>query len=393
MPLKKVVRLIRGEQGTEVRLTILKGSQGVHGIPRNIKLARDKVKLTEQEAKGKIHQVEHNGRKLQIGVIELTSFYIDFAAAYKGRIDFKSSTRDVKKILDDFNRKKVDGVLIDLRRNGGGSLIEAINLTGLFINEGPVVQVRQHTGQVDVKKDRDKKSYYDGPLGVLCNRLSASAAEIFAGAIKDYRRGILMGDQHTHGKGTVQSIIELDPYLRYHNMKQRAGSVKITTAKFYRINGDSTQQRGVDPNIVFPSFTDIMDVGEKHLDHVLPWNAIKSTDYKPTGDLLELIPEIKKRTKLRQDTDKKFQILRDNIALFKEIRDRKRVTLNEAKRWARYERESKLIEQQNILLKADDDDKDKKEKKPEEDLYLNESIRIICDMIELRQPANPTVAE
>ncbi len=385
VPLNRVVEMIRGPKNTTVHLTVLKGDKGIKAIPTIISIIRDEVKLTEQEAKGKVEEIKDaNGKVTKVGIITLPSFYMDFKGAMEGKPDYKSTTRDVKKILDDFEKQNVDGVLLDLRANGGGSLLEAITLSGLFIKDGPVVQIKSNPGVIDIKYDTDADIYYDGPLVVLINKLSASASEIFAGAIKDYNRGILIGDSHTHGKGTVQTVYELDQFLRLLGITFPAGSVKFTNAQFYRISGSSTQQKGVQPHIVFPSFTDSMKIGEKDLDHSLPWDSIgevKHDDYKSASN--EAAAYLKKLSALRRNKDNRFVKLTKDIDDFRHYRERKKISLNENKRWNEYLREKKLQEEQSKLmrLEAGTGEKVKNDSKDKGDLYLNESKSILVDYI------------
>ena len=390
MPLSKVVNMIRGKKDTIVKLTVMKGEKGIHAIPEIIAIRRDTVKLIDQEAKGEIRKAKmEDGTEKKIGVLTLPSFYFDFEGASSGKEDFKSSTNDVKKILTDFNKEKIDGLLLDLRSNGGGSLFEAVSLTGLFIKRGPVVQVRDQNGSVEVKNDPDRTICYDGPMVVLVNRLSASAAEIFAGAIQDYGRGIIIGDSHTHGKGTVQTIFDLDAFLRHYGNKSPSGSVKITTAKFYRINGESTQNKGVRPDIIFPSFTDAMEIGEEYLDHSLPWDTINPIKYEAFSDTGKSIPALNEKSEKRRLSENEFKILGTNIERFRKMRENKTVTLNEEKRWDLYKEEKKISEQQYSLMKLEEPPLDESEsekdksKKSEKDIFLEESSRILGDYIAL----------
>jgi carboxyl-terminal processing protease len=389
MPLNKVVKMIRGPKDTEVRLTILEGSKGMNAIPKDISLKRDVVRLKEQEASGEIKEIEGPaGKKMKIGVITLSSFYMDFDAYFNGDPNYKSSSCDVKKILDNFNKQKVDGVILDLRSNGGGSLREAITLSGLFIKYGPVVQVKSNSAAPEIQSDQDSAIYYDGPLLVLLNKLSASASEIFAGAMKDYQRALIVGDTHTHGKGTVQTIYNLEQFLTYMGAKFPAGSLKYTNAKFYRINGASTQLKGVQADINFPSFTDSMKIGEKDLDHALPWDTIDAVNhdyYYPK--LPQIIPELKKQSVERRNNNKKFQALKKYIETFNQLKERKLISLNEKERWDEYLKEKKIHDEQSKLLKLeqDQDDKDKKEKS---DIYLDESLNIMGDFIKLNNSSN-----
>lgn len=382
MPLPDVVQLIRGNEGTTVCLTVLKGKKGLSGVPVEISIVRDVVKLEDKSAHKKIKEIELDGKKLRIGVIELSSFYTDFNGASAGKADFKSSTRDVKKILEEFNKEKVDGVVLDLRHNGGGGLREAILLTGLFFDSGPVVQIKSVNKEVPlIEYDRDNKTYYDGPLVVMIDKLSASATEILAGAIQDYGRGVIVGDKHTHGKGTVQTIMALDQIVKYYGVKFPAGALKLTNAKFYRINGDSTQIRGITPDIIFPNFTDPMEIGEKYLDYALPWDEVKPAQYTYSKNLAEIIPELRKKSMIRQNNNPKFQQLKKNIKLFDDIRKKKKVTLNEKKRWSEYKKEKEVLDKETALLK-EKSDQDKEDKN--DDLYLEETLHILSDLIKAK---------
>ena len=385
MPLKYVVQKIRGKKGTTVHLSVLKGKKGLHGVPETITIVRDVVKLEDRSAQKEIRELKlSDGRKLKVGIIELSSFYTDFSGASKGKINFKSSTRDVKKILEGFNKEKVDGVVLDLRRNGGGGLREAILLTGLFFDRGPVVQIKSgNNAKPMVEYDRDNKTYFNGPLVVMINKLSASAAEILAGAIQDYGRGVIVGDKHSHGKGTVQTIMDLDSILKYYGVNFPAGALKLTNAKFYRINGDSTQIRGVIPDIIFPNFTDPMEIGEKYLDNALPWDSVPPVKYKYSVELAELIPALKKKSEARRINNEKFKLLVKNIKLFDDIRKKKKVSLNEKVRWDNYKKEKEIIDKETAFLSEKDKDEEVKDKKSE-DIYLDETIKIMTDLIKAK---------
>ena len=239
---------------------------------------------------------DESGKFLKIGVIKLSRFYIDFEGAMRGDKDFKSSSRDISKILKKFKNEKVDGVVMDLRSNGGGSLREAIQLTGLFIDKGPIVQVRNSQRRVSIKYDPDDTIHYKGPLVVMTNKLSSSAAEIYTGAIKDYHRGIIVGDSRTYGKGTVLNVVKLDRLLRDYN-DFKAGSVKFESEVFYRINGSSTQKLGVKPDIQLPSFTEHMKIGEEFNENHLPWDSIDEIEHKYYDQkLTTVLDDIKKRS-------------------------------------------------------------------------------------------------
>lgn len=381
MPLTKVVDLIRGADKTKVTLTILEASKGA-AAPVNITLTRAKVRLKESEASVKVHEIQTRSGKKRVAVLTLPSFYIDFAAAYRGEENYRSSTRDVVRLIRQCEKDgPLNGLIIDLRSNGGGSLLEAVTLTGLFIKEGPVVQVCDQRGR-KVDEDRDGGFIlYRGPLAVLTNRFSASAAEIFAGAIKDYQRGIILGDSKTHGKGTVQTMIELDRYTAFLGPKTPSGSLKLTNAKFYRINGASTQLKGITPDIVFPSFTDAMEIGEEKLPYALNWDTIQSADYTVFDSRLpRLLPILRERASARVAANPDFQLLRHDIDTFKKIRTRKTVSLNLQQRIKEYLAEKKLQDEQDKLLRLHPDQPKKNTAK---DLYLEETLHVVGDWIDL----------
>jgi len=384
MPLNKVVNMIRGKEKTKVTLTILEGAKGNSAVPVNITLVRDKVRLKESEASGKLHRIRTSDGEKRIAVLTLPSFYIDFSAAYRGDENYRSSTRDIANLIRNYLKEgPLDGLVIDLRSNGGGSLLEAVTLTGLFIKDGPVVQVCDQRGR-KVDEDQDGgRILYGGPLAVLTNRFSASAAEIFAGAIKDYQRGIILGDSKTHGKGTVQTMLELDRYTAFWGRKTPSGTLKLTNAKFYRINGASTQLKGITPDIVFPSFTDSMEIGEDKLEHAMPWDTIPAADYQVYDPRLPgLVPILRERSSDRVAKSNEFKLLCRDIEVFRKIRDRKTVLLNLEKRWNEYLAEKKLEDEQNKLLRLDPDESGK-EKNTVKDLYMEETLNVMKDWIEL----------
>lgn len=390
MPLQKVVRKIRGPVGTKVTLTVLQAKNGgVNSVPVKITLTRAEVMVKDSEAKGEVRTViDENGNERKLGVISLPSFYLDFDAASKGDPNYKCASRDVRNILLDFKKQGVDGVILDLRSNGGGSLADVVTLCGLFIKDGPMVQVRSRNSTETLDDEDGGQVVYDKPMIVLVNRLSASASEIFAGAIRDYGRGIVVGDSKTHGKGTVQTVKHLDPMMPFMvGKKIKGGSVKITIAKFYRVNGESTQLKGVTPDIIFPSFFDVMDLGEDKLDNPLPWDTIVPARFRRVNgaDAMEaMIPELQKRSAARVAGNKDFQMLNVDIARFKKIQDQKDVSLNLEKRWGSYQDEKKVEEEQRKLFKLDGDTKDGKKKK-EKDIYLEECLNILQDMITLKK--------
>lgn len=377
------VKLIRGAKGTLVRLQILKAGSDLNAKPIEISLIRDKVKLEDQAAKGSVLEIMNEDKPFRIGVIDIPNFYSDFEGQRNGDGNYKSTTKDVRKILDSLKTQNVDGVIIDLRDDGGGSLQEAIELTGLFIKDGPVVQVKNSDGNIDVSDDPDPSIVYDGPLAVLVNRFSASASEIFTGAIQDYGRGLVIGEQ-TYGKGTVQNLIDLNRLSAKKNLN--LGQVKLTIAKFYRVNGGSTQNLGVIPDIAFPSMIDPKDFGESSEPNALPWDQIKSANFNKFSDLGKFIPELNKKHLQRIATNKDFQNLVDDINIYKENKKKTFISLNEDIRKQekqkeekrKLEREGKTEDQVDTELLDDEVPLIKKDKN---DYILNETAKIISDYI------------
>lgn len=317
--LDEVVQLIRGRTDTVVRLDIIPASEG-NADPRIISIVRNKVELEEQSAQSEVIELEQFGAPRKIGVVSIPTFYIDFQALQKGDRNYKSTTRDVKKLIRDLQAQDVDGIVIDLRNNGGGSLQEAKLLTGLFIDRGPTVQIRSKSNRVDILDDRDISIIYDGPLAVLVNRLSASASEIFAGAIQDYERGIIIGSQ-TFGKGTVQSLLPLN-----------RGQLKLTQAKFYRISGESTQEKGIIPDIKYPSSYDPESIGESTLDGPLPWDKITATNYRRKHSINHLVAELRSLHDERVSDNPEFNYLMEAFAYRKTRNEDDTISLNEEQR-------------------------------------------------------------
>jgi len=324
-----VVQLIRGEKGSTVRLDVIPGDGGVDAKHVAVSMVRKKISMEEQAAKKSIMKVKEGGVERRIGVISLPTFYLDFEARRRGDKDFRSATRDVERILTELKKDKVDNVLIDLRNNGGGSLTEAIELTGLFIDKGPVVMQRTAEGRVEVESDTRAGLAWDGPVGVLINRGSASASEIFAAAIQDYGRGLVIGEP-SFGKGTVQTLLDLDRFSE--SDKVRYGELKMTVAQFFRINGGTTQLRGVTPDIKLPVLSDTEHFGESSFSNALPWVAIKPANYVPLGNLKELVDPLQKRHEARIAKDRDFLDLREDMAEVMKIRKENAISLNEAVR-------------------------------------------------------------
>lgn len=343
MRLDEVVKLIRGEKGSLVQLEIIPVTAKTDDQHKTIKIVRDKVKLEEQSAKKKVLEIYHNDRLAKIGVIDIPAFYIDFEALRNGDPNYRSTTRDVSKLLNELLEEGVEGIIIDLRENGGGSLQEANQLTGLFIESGPTVQIRHSSTQVIRDGKRTSSAYYDGPLAVMINRLSASASEIFAGAIQDYQRGIVVGSQ-SFGKGTVQTLSQL-----------QQGQLKITESKFYRISGESTQHRGIIPDIEFPAIYDNEKVGESSLDNALSWDRINPVRHRRYFNLAEILPSLNERHKDRLANDPDFIFLNDQLALMEASKAIITIPLNEKER-AEFQQQEKqkslLIENKRRVAKG-----------------------------------------
>lgn len=331
MRLDDVVSQIRGEKGTVVRLNVIPADAVSESAATIVSITRDTVKLEDQSAKKEVIELSYNNQDYKLGVITLPTFYFDFEAASRGDEDFKSTTRDVRALLEELKAEEVDGVVMDLRNNGGGSLSEANQLVGLFIETGATVQIRYsgiRNGFTRSFGDNDPEVAYSGPLAVLVNRTSASASEIFAGAIQDYQRGIVLGGQ-TFGKGTVQEIIPMD-----------YGQVKVTRSKFYRISGASTQHRGVIPDITFPDFYDAYDdIGESNLDGALPWDTVRPVEYRPYNAIQAMLPELRSRHIERAEESPDFIYLMDQIERTRAARQREEISLNEETLKARREAE------------------------------------------------------
>ena len=390
--LDEVVDLIRGPKGTKVRLEILPAnSTGTNS--KTIAIVRDEVKLEEQSAQKEVIEVKDGDETHRVGVIDIPTFYIDFQGRMENKPDYRSTTRDVSRLINELKDEDIEGLIIDLRNNGGGSLEEAINLTGLFIPQGPVVQVRSTHGRVEVLPDVDPSVLYDGPLTVLVNRLSASASEIFAGAIQDYGRGLIVGGQ-TFGKGTVQSLRPL-----------RHGQLKITQAKFYRVSGDSTQHQGVIPDILCPSLFDKEKIGESALDEALPWDTIRPAEFVREDMVSPDLSLLREKHQKRIEHNPDFRFLREQKALIEELRDQTQVSLNEKTREEeRQQNEDKRLKIENERRKAKglelltslDEETEKEEEKetaeeagiskdsdPQDDALLMETGHILMDYINI----------
>lgn len=382
--LTDVVQLIRGPKGSVVRLQIIPVNANTNSRPKEIKLVRDKVTLEEQSAKKDIIEINDDNKGYRIGVITVPAFYSDFEAMQKGVKDYKSTTRDVRKLLKELKDQKIDGLVIDLRNNGGGSLQEAVQLTGLFIKDGPVVQVRNADGSIDENDDTDPELVYDGPMSVLVNRFSASASEIFSGAIQDYGRGLVIGEQ-TYGKGTVQNMIDLNRLMR--TPEQKLGQVKITIAKYYRVNGGSTQNLGVVPDIKYPTALDPKEFGESSEPSALPWDQIRTSKFVPFADLKPLIPELTAKHQERIKENPEFHYLNDDIEEYHEATSKKSISLNEeTRKKEKDEADEKKFQRENerrknkglkLLEKGETPTDNQKVSDP----MLEETAKIVADLI------------
>lgn len=382
--LDDVVQLIRGPKGSLVRLLILPAELGINAAPVEIELVREKIKLEDQVPKKELLSLKKGNKTYKIGLISIPAFYMNFEDMQKGIKDYNSTTRDVRKLIMELEEEEIDGLIVDLRLNGGGSLTEAIELTGLFIPEGPVVQVRNANGSIDVANDPDPEFVYQGPLAVLVNRFSASASEIFAAAIQDYKRGVIIGEQ-TYGKGTVQNLLDLNRFLAEDD---NMGQLKITLAKFYRVNGSSTQNRGVEPDIVLPSAFEVNEFGESAQPNSLPWDQIRSADYEAVNSVsTNLIDQLLENHKQRMRTDKDFVELIENIEEMKRKRLKEEVSLQEAQR-LKERQEAEANNKTRLKLVGSVGDLELKESKDGEleieDAYLKEGVNIMLDMISFR---------
>ena len=380
--LDDVVRLIRGPENTVVKLQILPGGSNPGETENIIELTREQIKLEESAAKSKIIVTQREKEQFKIGVIDIPSFYRDFRALKSGDEEFTSTTSDVKRLVSNLENDNIDALVIDLRNNGGGHLTEATALTGLFIDNGPVVQLRNANGRISRLDDPDPvpRSAYNGPLVVLVNRYSASASEIFAAAIQDYERGIVVGQQ-TYGKGTVQNLYALDQYVRRN--QDELGQLTLTIGKYYRVTGESTQNRGVIPDIELPSYIDIDNTGESSRDTALPWDKIKPSRYKKNQSMEEPINQLRELHTERRKTDPELIFLQKDIEESSLYRKKTTVSLNLNKRISeREDREERKEEIDKIRIEANNND-EAQEENEDRDINLNETAAIATDLVKL----------
>jgi carboxyl-terminal processing protease len=424
MPLTRAVELIRGPKGSTVTLTIVPAVGAAGAATKTVSLVRDEITLEDQQAKARIlDPPTGKGETLRLGVIDLPSFYADMGGGQR-----RSATADVARLLGKLNAEHVRGLVLDLRHNGGGSLEEAISLTGLFIRKGPVVQTRGADGKILVGEDDDPRVIYDGPLVLLTSRFSASASEILAGALQDYGRAVIVGDSSTFGKGTVQNILPLAPYMDQVGLGHSydPGALKVTTSKFYRPSGASTQLRGVAADVILPSTSDFSDVSESALKDPLPWDVIPAASYERQNRVKPYVPALRARSDRRLAAEKPFAYLADDIAKLKKRLASKSVSLNEAERRQEVvrskNRETELVNDERALrgtgpttyeitLKTalfpglplplaltkkaettgaghasstgDDRGIEAKDRSTTDDIILNESVRILADYVKL----------
>ncbi|MCJ7799359.1 MAG: carboxy terminal-processing peptidase [Polaromonas sp.] len=403
--LDDTVALIRGTADSTVRLDILPAEAGPDGAHKIVTLVRKTISMQDQAAKAKVYSVTEGTTMRRVGVITLPSFYEDFKARQLGGENYRSVSHDVTRLLGDLKKQKVDSVLVDLRNNGGGSLRQAIELTGLFVGKVPVVQERHANGEIKVETNTRTGIAWNGPLGVLINRASASASEIFAAAIQDYGRGLIMGDV-SFGKGTVQTIASLDQIAK--NAEPAYGELKMTIAQFFRVTGGTTQLRGVTPDIAFPGAVDAADFGESSYDNALPWINIKAANYAPVDDLTDQIPILLALHQNRIRHDKGFQYLREDILRVQQLRKKNVISLNEAdRRSERSAQEKRLsaredgarkgvvwaaggalqddglqVDERNLVKELAAENK----KKSARDVLLNEAVSILGDQVALQKP-------
>jgi carboxyl-terminal processing protease len=380
MDLKEVVKLIRGPHDTEVKLTITRDEKGKN-IQRIVPLRRKKVQLTDKAAKSQIKIVKvgegASATNIKVGVITLLSFYMDFEGRQNKEANYKSSSADMLREIEAVKKAGAQAVILDLRNNGGGSLDEAVTISGLFIKSGPMVQIRASDGSNTLLEDKDSGVAWDGPLAVMINRQSASASEIFAGAIQDYKRGLIIGDTHTFGKGTVQNL---------NDVSDKLGAIKVTISKFYRPSGSSTQLRGVESDIVIPDIFDELEIGEKFYDYALPWEKIKDSEFKKLAEVEPYIKKLSEASASRLQTDKSFKQVAEDIKQYKDkILERTRYSLKEK---SAAEKAAEKVKLESRIGFRQDVDPETVDENTEvlliDDFLLQEGLRIAADYVALK---------
>ena len=384
--LDEVVSKIKGPKGSVVQLLVLKNESKIDDYPDTVRLVRDKVDVVDEDATYEVIPYRANNKSYNVGLIKIPSFYINFEDAQKGVQDYKSVTRDVKKCIDSLKALSVDGIIIDLRNNGGGSLQEAIDLTGLFIETGPVVQIKSASGRIEVEKDFDRNIHYEGPLLVLNNSFTASSSEIFSGALKDYNRGLIVGES-TFGKGTVQNLIDLERF--FPNSSMQFGQLKVTLAKYYRVNGGSTQKIGIEPHIEFPNIYDRSIYTENSRENALDWDKIRDVSHTNINYVTKpLVDHLTTTFDYDVKNDSSFINYMTFIDDTRKNREKKSISLNYSQRMnEKKDNDSKSnslntsvkiseifpIEEENLL------------KKIKNDLYLRESVKLFIEMLSFKE--------
>src|ERR1700723_865032 len=393
--LDDVVQKIRGPGGTTVRLQILPAGAAPGSVPKVVEFTRNKVSLEAQASHKAMRTVVRNGKEVKVGIITVPSFYQDYDASRAGAKDYRSTTRDVQRLISELRKDGAEALVMDLRANGGGYLPEAESLTGLFIDRGPVVQLRDTTGHIEVDDDPNPAIFYSGPMLVLVDRFSASASEIFAGAIQDYGRGLIVGQQ-TYGKGTVQNAHPLNYTI--FGRKPELGQLNVTIGKYYRITGESTQDRGVTPDIALPSLIDANEVGESTRDRALPWDHIEPAAFRVEGDLKATTAALEKLHEERTANSADFRYLHDDIAALDEMRNQKTLSLNLNTREAERKRlESDRLARENAWRAAHDVKPAKSLEEIKDDatagILLDEASQIAADLVTVpARRAAPTEA-
>ena len=384
--LDDVVSKIKGPKGSVVQLLILKKESNVDDYPDTVRLVRDKVDVVDEDATYEVIPYRANNNSYNLGLIKIPSFYINFEDAQKGLQNYKSVTRDVKKCIDSLKALSVDGIIIDLRNNGGGSLQEAIDLTGLFIETGPVVQIKSASGRIEVEKDFDRNIHYKGPLLVINNSFTASSSEIFSGALKDYNRGLVVGES-TFGKGTVQNLINLERF--FPNSSMQFGQLKITLAKYYRVNGGSTQKIGIEPHIEFPNIYDRSIYTENSRDNALDWDRIRNVSYDNINYITEpLVNHLTSTFNYDTKNDSSFINYLSFVEETRKSREKKSISLNYNKRLNEKKNNDSKSNKLNTSVKISEVFPIKEEdllKKIKSDLYLRESIKLFVEMLSFKE--------
>ena len=384
--LDDVVSKIKGPKGSVVQLLILKKESNVDDYPDTVRLVRDKVDVVDEDATYEVIPYRANNNSYNLGLIKIPSFYINFEDAQKGLKNYKSVTRDVKKCIDSLKSLSVDGIIIDLRNNGGGSLQEAIDLTGLFIETGPVVQIKSASGRIEVEKDFDRNIHYKGPLLVINNSFTASSSEIFSGALKDYNRGLVVGES-TFGKGTVQNLINLERF--FPNSSMQFGQLKITLAKYYRVNGGSTQKIGIEPHIEFPNIYDRSIYTENSRDNALDWDRIRNVSYDNINYITEpLVNHLTSTFNYDTKNDSSFINYLSFVEETRKSREKKSISLNYNKRLNEKKNNDSKSNNLNTSVEISEIFPVKEEdllKKIKNDLYLRESIKLFVEMLSFKE--------